>query len=718
MSQLFKLTLTAALILLFNSLITGSDEKSKKMTDLKTDDHKYTNALINENSPYLLSHAHNPVNWYTWSKEALAKAKSEDKPIFLSIGYSACHWCHVMERESFENEELAELLNNNFISIKVDREQRPDLDQIYMTFTTAITGQGGWPMSVFLTPDLKPFFAGTYFPPDDHYGRPGFKRILVEIARSYKEDKEAIINSSNDILKTVKERLYLDIGNDTSLSKDKIALGARALMKNFDRINGGFGIAPKFPHPTELSYFLRFFRRSGEFGYLEATNKALSSMANGGIYDHLGGGFARYSTDEKWLVPHFEKMLYDNALLIETYSDAYNITGNEHYRQIVEETLDFIISEMADNNGGFYSALDADSEGEEGKFYVWSKNEIEKILDDNTSDIFCKFYNITDKGNFEEKNILNLIEQSDKIKNEMSDEEFEKNIIENKKRLLEARSKRIRPLTDDKILSSWNGMALSAFCAGYRTTSNDKYLETAVDNALFVSENLWRDGKLIHSYCKGSYSSGEFLEDYAFYTKGLLDLYETDTKNNDRWLEFAVILTDRATELFLDSSGHFFLREDNLSDLIIRPSNEIDNAIPSPGSIMIGNLIKISRLTDDNRYLEIAERCLKALTAKMDNYQGGMTSALASLDYYMNDKIEIVIIGSDKISRDMLKTAYKQFIPNRIIAYSKEGNSNLPLFEGRKNKNNKSIAYVCLNSVCNLPVYSADELKNQLARIK
>jgi len=717
-SQLFKITVLAIIILLFNSLFAGSDEKSRNMNNSKTDNHKYTNALINENSPYLLSHAHNPVNWYPWSKEALEKAKSEDKPIFLSIGYSACHWCHVMERESFENEEIAELLNKNFISIKVDREQRPDLDQIYMTFTTAMTGQGGWPMSVFLTPDLKPFFAGTYFPPEDRFARPGFKRILMEIAGSYREEKEAIINSSEDILKTVKEYLYLDFKSDAILTDDNVASGAKALMRNFDHTNGGFGSAPKFPHPTELSYFLRYFRKSGDFGYLEAVNKALSAMANGGIFDHLGGGFARYSTDGKWLVPHFEKMLYDNALLVETYCDAYHITGNDRYKQVVKETLDFIMNEMTDSKGVFYSALDADSEGEEGKFYVWSKSEVEKILDNDDSNIFCDYFNITDNGNFEGKNILHLTNQSEKIKNDLSEEEFRDIITENKKRLLEVRSRRIRPLTDDKILSSWNGMALSAFCAGYRMTSDDRYLKSAVDNALFISENMLRNGKLIHSYRKERFSDGEFLEDYAFYVKGLLDLYEADIKNNERWLKFATVLTDRAIELFIDSSGHFFLREDNLSDLIVRPSNEMDNAIPSPGSIMISNFIRINRLTDENQYLEIAEKCLEALTVKIENFQGAMTSALAALDYYLSDKVEIVIVGSDKISREMLETAYKQFIPNRIIAYSKDGNSNLPLFEGRKNNNNKSTAYVCVNSVCNIPVNSADELNYQLAKVK
>jgi uncharacterized protein YyaL (SSP411 family) len=532
--------------------IADSNEKRRLMNESQNTDHKYTNALINENSPYLLSHAHNPVNWYPWNDEALAKAKAEDKPIFLSIGYSACHWCHVMERESFENEEIARYLNDNFISIKVDREQRPDLDQIYMTFTTAMSGHGGWPMSVFLTPDLKPFFAGTYFPPDDSFGRPGFKRILLEIAKAYREEKETIISSSENIFKTVKERMYQDVKSDATLNKEHIATGAKALMRNFDHTNGGFGTAPKFPHPTELSYFLRYFRQSGEFSFLEAADKALTSMANGGIYDHLGGGFARYSTDEHWLVPHFEKMLYDNTLLVETYSDAFQITGNEYYREVVRGILDFIINEMTDSNGGFYSALDADSEGEEGKFYIWDKSEIEKILNTKDADIFCNYFNITDSGNFEGKNILHLTEESEKIKNDLSEDEFKNNIINSKRKLLEARSMRIRPLTDDKILSSWNGMALSAFCAGYQLTSDKKYLNTAIKNANFINENLWIDGKLIHSYPKERFTSGEFLEDYAFYVKGLLDLYETDTENNIRWLDFARNLTDRAIELFID----------------------------------------------------------------------------------------------------------------------------------------------------------------------
>ncbi len=696
--------------------VSCTSESGAEMSQTK---HTHTNKLINENSPYLLSHAHNPVDWYPWGAEALAKAKKEGKPIFLSIGYAACHWCHVMERESFENEEIAALMNKYFICIKVDREQRPDLDQIYMTFVTAMTGRGGWPMSVFLTSDLKPFFGGTYFPPDDNYGRPGFRKILTELGEAYINNKEEIINSSEDIFTQLTSRMNQNSGLSIRLHDGMIANGVSGLYQNFDHQNGGFGSAPKFPHAMELSLFLRQFHKTGNTDYLHASEKALQKMANGGIYDHLGGGFARYATDAKWLVPHFEKMLYDNAMLVTTYTDAYQITKNESYKQTVIETLDFVLREMTDaKTGGFYSALDADSEGEEGKFYVWSKSEIDSLLGAESSDIFCKYYDVTARGNFEGHNILNINDASITFKSSQEAASFNKSISKSEKILFDERAKRIRPLTDDKILTSWNGLALSAFAKGYQITKEKKYLDAAVRNATFVKEKLFRGNQLTHAYREEIHSDGQFLEDYAFYIRGLLDLYETDnSENHGQWLTFATELAEQTVELFIDVDGKFYLRPDNQSDLIIRPSDETDGAIPAPGSIMISNLIKLARMNENKEFDSAVKKSLNALSPLFSNSPGGMTTGLQALDYFLNDKIEIVIVGNSGKREEMLEMLYNRFIPNKVIAFDDDGKNDLPLFEGRSISDGKLRAYLCVNSVCNLPVETVAELKTQLDKL-
>ncbi len=687
--------------------------------DMSKTDHKYTNKLINENSPYLLSHAHNPVDWYPWGEEALAKAKKEDKPIFLSIGYAACHWCHVMERESFENEEIAALMNKYFICIKVDREQRPDLDQIYMSFVTAMTGRGGWPMSVFLTPDLKPFYGGTYFPPEDEYGRPGFRSIIKEIGEAYIIDKSKIVSSSENIYKQLSNRLNKAVQGSSPLHDNMIASGVASLYQNFDYQNGGFGSSPKFPHAMELSLFLRHYDKTKNSDYLHAVEKALQKMSQGGIYDHLGGGFARYSTDAKWLVPHFEKMLYDNAMLVTTYTEAYQLTKNDSYKQTVIETLDFILREMTDKKtGGFYSALDADSEGEEGKFYVWSKSEIDSLLGKENSEVFDTYYNVTEKGNFEGHNILNITDASISYRNSIKEVTFNQIINSSKKILFNERAKRIRPLTDDKILTSWNGLALSAFAKGYQITKEKRFLDAAIRNADFVKNSLYKNSKLTHAYREEIHSDVQFLEDYAFYIRGLLDLYETDnSENHERWLTLATDLGLKALKLFMDDDGRFYLRPDNQKDLIIRPTDETDGAIPAPGSIMIGNFIKLHRITENKLFGDAAKKGLGALSGLFANSPGGMTTGLKALDYFLNDKIEIVIVGSTDKREKMLDMLYNRYIPNKIIAYDKNGKTDIPLFEQRGLDNGKVKAYLCVNSVCNLPVETAEELSKQLDKL-
>lgn len=682
----------------------------------KNQSYKYTNKLINENSPYLLSHAHNPVDWYPWGEEALAKARQLDRPIFLSIGYAACHWCHVMERESFENEAIAALMNENFINIKVDREQRPDLDTIYMAFTTALTGSGGWPMSVFLTPQLKPFFAGTYFPVEEAFGRPGFGTVLTEITRAYRENKTQITSSAETIFRQLEVRL--SSSRTAALPGPEITTRAVGdLMRNFDRVYGGFGEAPKFPHPLELSLLLRYYQRSGDAGFLEAVRTSLVAMAHGGIYDHVGGGFARYAVDRRWLVPHFEKMLYDNALLVSTYGQAYQVTGDEFYRMVVRETLDFILRELTGPEGGFYSALDADSEGEEGKFYVWSKDEIEALLGPDSSD-FMRYFNVSQVGNFDGKNILNITAESSRVRMEKDVRAFDRMLVESRKVLLETRSKRVRPLTDDKILTSWNGLALTAFCKGYQVTGEKRYLDAALKNAGFVTGQLLYESNLTHTWRKSVRSEGFFLEDYAYYIEGLVHLYESDgAEDHRRWLEYALFLADRAVELFFDAAGVFYLRPDGCEDLIVRPRDEYDSAVPSPASVMMLNLLKLNRITGREGYWQTAKKALEAVSGRLAEYPSGMTSALFALDYYLNEKVDIVVVGNGTEREKMLKEIYRKFIPNRFIAVSNGDSELYPLFEGRTAPEGGVAVYICRNEACRKPVTSLEQLIRELDHI-
>ena len=671
--------------------------------------HKHTNHLVNENSPYLLSHAHNPVDWHPWNDEALQKAKREDKPIFLSIGYAACHWCHVMERESFENEEIAAILNEHYVCIKIDREQRPDLDQICMTFTQAMTGGGGWPMSVFLTSDLKPFFAGTYFPPEDVNGHPGFGHVITEVAKAYAENREQVIGSAESITTSLKTQVEQTHGQSL-LTAEMIKRGASELMSGYDHLQGGFGRAPKFPHATELRLFLRYYEISGDLSYLQAAEKALKAMARGGIYDQLGGGFARYSTDAQWLVPHFEKMLYDNALLVPVYAEAFRLTRDSLYADVVRGTVDFILHEMTDPDGGFYSALDADSEGEEGKFYVWSKTEIEKALGAE-ADLFCRYYNVTDKGDFEGCNILHITEESGRIRKEVGESAFDARMRDAQKKLLGVRTQRVRPLTDDKILTSWNGLTVSAMCAGYRATSDPRYLQAAIKNAGFVQRVLFKDGRLTHSYRDGKHSDGLFLEDYAYYVKALVDLYQVDhSDDNVRWLDFAEALADNATRLFFGEDGVLYMREPGQVDLIYRPREDTDGALPSPASVLIEALLKLGRLIENNRYLSAGQNALRALSGLLERHPGNMASALLALDYHLGEKVEVVIVGDSPETDQMLEELLSFLPPTALLVVSRSGDNGRLLFKGRTPRPGQALAFVCRDSVCQMPVDNAEEL--------
>jgi len=683
-------------------------------------DRSFTNRLAQENSPYLLSHAHNPVDWYPWGDEAFQAARDKDCPIFLSIGYAACHWCHVMEEESFEDDEIAGILNGSFVSIKVDREQRPDIDHIYMTFTQAMAGSGGWPMSVFLTPDLKPFFAGTYFPADDRVGLPGFRRILVEVASAYRENREQIVESAASMFQEITKHLSAT-REISSLNTGLIAGAGESLLKNVDHMYGGFGRAPKFPHPLELALFLRLGRKTGDLAYILAAEKALQGMAQGGIYDHIGGGFARYSTDEQWLVPHFEKMLYDNALLVPVYADAYRITGNERYRTVVRETLDFLLREFTDCQGGVYSALDADSKGVEGRFYLWDKPEVNALLG-NHSERFCNYYNVTAVGNFEGRNILNINNRSVQLRSDsgLSEDQFDSEMKYCRTLLLKARFQRVRPIIDDKILTSWNGLAIAALCSGYQITGDRRYLDTATANARFVQNELWRDGKFTHAWRRGAHSQGEFLEDYAYFIHGLLSLFQTDSStDNQQWLEFAIELAERGMSLFQDEDGRFYLRPRDQADLIFRPHEEADSALPSAGSIMIHNLLKLERLTGRGEFRRSGELGLQQLSGLMRDYGSRMTSALLALNCYLSPKVEIVITGKGPVRDRMIAEVHGRYLPNAIVAVCGSGSrgQDWPVFQGRFASNGSARAYICENSTCRVPAETVEALLDNLSDV-
>ncbi len=541
------LAIILGLVLVFINVRMG-DSNMK----IKVDKHKYTNKLINESSPYLLQHAHNPVDWYPWGSEAFERAKKEDKPIFLSIGYSTCHWCHVMEHESFANEKIAKIMNDDFISIKVDREQRPDVDQIYMNAVMAMTGSGGWPLSVFLTPGGKPFYGGTYFPPQDMYGRVGFERVLLSIAEAWKNRRKELVDSAGKL-----SEFLAQPSKPTEEKKLTPAILERAFnyfQDTFDSVNGGFGTAPKFPQPTNLSMLLGYWYRSGQVEALKMVEETLDAMAKGGIYDHIGGGFHRYATDEQWLIPHFEKMLYDQALLSRVYLQAYQITKKQEYARVAREIFDYILRDMTAAGGGFYSAEDADSEGKEGLFYLWNPAQIATILDENEAELFNTYYGITEQGNYEEhKTILNVTTSMKQL-----EEKFQKDrkviadiLTTARNKILKKREKRIRPHRDDKVITAWNSLMISSLAYGGAILQEEKYLEAAKKSAQFILNTLHKSRRLMRYYRDGRIVQKAFLDDYAFLIMGLLDLYEATF--DAQWLIEAEKLSQEMVRLFSDN---------------------------------------------------------------------------------------------------------------------------------------------------------------------
>jgi uncharacterized protein YyaL (SSP411 family) len=672
-----------------------------------------TNRLINEQSPYLRQHAHNPVDWYPWGEEALARAKSENKPILLSIGYSACHWCHVMERESFENEAIAGVMNENFVSIKVDREERPDLDQIYMDAVQLLTGRGGWPLTMFLLPDGRPFYGGTYFPPVDRHGLPGFLRLLTAIADAYRQQP-------GDVQQNV-ERLTSAMGSVATMQASGGELAsstplnaARALGRNYDSVHGGIGGAPKFPNTFVFSLFLRMYDADSDINFADMVRDTLTKMAKGGIYDQIGGGFHRYSVDERWLVPHFEKMLYDNALLARLYLDAGRALNEPEFLRVAREILEYVLREMTSPEGGFYSSQDADSEGEEGKFFLWTPVEArEAIADEELTKIAARYFDISEEGNFEGRNILNrTIAQPDAAKLfGQTGDEIAAAIETIKSRMFAAREKRIKPGRDEKILAAWNAMMIAAFAEGYRALGDPRYLAAAERAVEFAMTKLWDGRALRRSYKDGVARFNAYLEDYALMAGAMIDTYEASL--DPRYLAQARTLADVILERFLDRErGGFFFTSDDHEQLITRSKAAFDGSTPSGNSAAVMALLRLHAYTGDERYANEAARALNLLAELIEKQPFGFAHMLEAADLHFRGPTEIVLVG-DRLSaefREWIERAGLLYVPNRALFVADpkgDGTGFIPeQARGKPQLDGRLTAYVCRERACSPPMTS------------
>ena len=684
-------------------------------------EHRFTNRLIDETSPYLRQHAHNPVDWYPWGEEALARARAEDKPIFLSIGYAACHWCHVMEHESFESEQIANLMNEHFVCIKVDREERPDIDAIYMNAVQMMTGHGGWPMSMFLTPDLKPFYGGTYYPPVDRQGMPGFGRVLLTMADLYRNRRDEVFTSADSITAELQNiNRFRESGE--MMTTEILNQAFSSLLSKFDNAHGGFGHAPKFPPSMTLMFLLRYHKRTHSPEALQMIELTLEKMAGGGMYDHIGGGFARYSTDAHWLVPHFEKMLYDNALLARIYLYAYQATRKLRYREVAEETLEYILRDMTSDEGGFYSSEDADSEGVEGKFYVWTKDEVIRLMGREEGETFCRYYDITTEGNFEHgQSILNTPISPEEFagRENIATDELKRIISSGRKKLFRAREERVRPGLDDKILTAWNGMMLMAFAEAANILGRDDYSEVARRNGEFLLSNLLRDGRLLRTYKDGRAKLNGYLEDYAYVIEGLLALYEAtfELKYFERARELGRVMIEQ----FWDGEeGGFYFTSSDHEELIMRTKDYFDNAIPSGNSSAALSFLKLWSLTQESSYQRCAATILRTMRQAMEKYPSGFGYLLSALDAYLAEGCEIAITGAAQSHevRSFMEEIYSRYIPNKVIAFAavedERARKEIKLLEGRRSVDGKATAYVCHNYACLLPATTIEELAERL----
>ncbi|MBM4303832.1 MAG: thioredoxin domain-containing protein [Deltaproteobacteria bacterium] len=667
----------------------------------------FSNRLALETSPYLLQHAKNPVDWFPWGEEAIKRAKRENKPIFLSIGYSACHWCHVMEKESFEDEATAKILNDSFVSIKVDREERPDLDNIYMNAVQIMTHRGGWPMTVFLTPDLEPFYGGTYFPPEDKMGMPSFKKILLGIANTWKNREGEVKKSAAELLTALKEINQPTTRNGVSLSFRALTEAAfHKIKSSFDPIYGGLGQAPKFFHTTDFRLALRHWKTTQEEEAITLVNTTLQLWAQGGIYDHLGGGFHRYSTDEKWLVPHFEKMLYDNALLSELYVEAYQATQYLPYATTAREIFDYVLRELSSPEGLFYSTEDADSEGVEGKFYVWTKKEIEEILSPDVAVIFNKVYSVSKDGNWEHHNILHRTQSFIELSEELglSQTELEETLAVAKRKLLAIRKNRIRPAVDTKSLTSWNSMMIHSLGLAHQVLQESSYLEAAQKALNFLLAENWNGKELKHTYARGQAKHNAFLEDYACLTQATLTLYESTF--DFKLIETAKKLAEKMVELFWDSSRRaFFFSEPNQSDLVVRPTDTYDGAVPSSTSLALTALIRLGKLTYEEKWIRLAEMALEQYEHQMRTLPQASGQMLIALELLQNRSQEWVLIpGNDEVVEEWLQAIRESYYPNKSVSVRTDLNSKSLLFEGKVPVDGKTTLYICENKTCLAPI--------------
>ncbi len=679
------------------------------------------NQLIHETSPYLLQHAHNPVNWHPWGAAALAKAEKENKPILVSIGYSTCHWCHVMERESFENEEVAAFMNEHFINIKVDREERPDIDGIYMEAIQVLTGAGGWPLNCFLTPDRRPFYGGTYFPPVSRHRLPSWEHVLQSIANAFKNKRDTVEEQANKLTEHIQKSdsalldkivgAQLESDNNFNFLQDLYY----KLRERFDRLEGGFGGAPKFPGAMSLSFLFKYYTHTHNKEALEHAEFSLEKMIRGGIYDQLGGGFARYATDRAWLVPHFEKMLYDNALLISALSDAYKITGKALYKTTIEETLTYVQREMTTPEGGFYAAQDADSEGVEGKFFVWDKSEIDELLGEDT-EIFCKFYGVSEAGNWEHKNILWRPESlEDFVKqNKLDTVQLKQLLASSKNKLFQYRDKRIKPGLDDKVLLDWNALMCSAFAKAFEATQNERYREIAVQNISFMLEKFRQEPdskKLYHTYKNGTAKYEAFLNDYAFLIEALLDVYEITfdpkyIKEADQFIAYVL-------EKFFDSAHQlFYFTTENQSDVIVRQKHLYDNATPSGNSTMVRNLQRLALILDKEAYHNIVTKMLTRLRDAIALYPGSFSRWAECIMASVYPYKEIAVIGKD--AKKLATEINKQFVSHKVIMATEKPDDTFPLLFGKDADDGETLVYICQNYACQAPVSSLEEVEKML----
>jgi uncharacterized protein YyaL (SSP411 family) len=674
---------------------------------------KHTNKLINETSPYLLQHAHNPVDWYAWGDEAFEKAKAEDKPLLVSIGYSACHWCHVMEHESFEDEATARIMNEHFVNIKVDMEERPDVDQIYMTFVQLTTGRGGWPMNVFITPDKLPFFGGTYFPPSPRYNMPSWPQILTSIAEAWREKREELTHSANEILGELR-RVGISEFSSAGLSTDQLDSAFQSFVRSFDKKNGGFGGAPKFPPSMSLDFLLRYWKRTGDENALDMVKLTARKMADGGICDQLGGGFHRYAVDAIWLVPHFEKMLYDNAQLIRLYLQLFQITRDEFYKRVAVETLEYVKREMLDDGGGFDSSQDADSEGEEGKFFVWTPEQVVDVVGEEDARIFNFFYDISGEGNFEGKNILQVLytreEAAKALKIEVG--ELNKTLDRCRAKLFSQREKRIKPFRDEKILTAWNGLMLKAFADAGAILRNNDYLDIARRNADFLLEHLQKDGRLLRTWKDGKAKLNAYIEDYANLADGLIALFQSSGEL--RYLTEAKRLADlMITEFWDEESGGFFFTSRDHEELIVRNKDFYDNATPSGNSTAADVLLRLAKFFGEEKYERFATTVLRLTSAQLSRYPQGFGRALSAIEFHLSPVKEIAVIGDkgNALERELFET----YLPDAIIALSESDASDPPLLVDKGMTDGRSTAFVCENFVCQRPVTDLEDFRKLLA---